>query len=97
MLQTPVSGKMVEIDRIRIEEEGNFYMDVWFMSTELSDETDTKLRNLEIKDGVKCCWNAANPTESLKHYFTGFARTVQYADYDHEGEHPEYAFKFYEG
>ena len=48
-----------------MEPEGNFYMDAWFISSEMNDETDTKLRNLEIQDGVKCCWTAETPSESL--------------------------------
>ena len=46
----------------------------------------------------KCCWtNKSNPNLSLSQYFTGFARIIEYADYQRNGASPEYAFKITEG
>ena len=72
-------------------------MDIWFVSTELNDKTDSKLTSLEVKDGAKCCWTSKTPEESLSNLFTGFARIIKYADYSHKGDVPEYAFMIYEG
>lgn len=47
--------------------------------------------------GTKCCWTDKQTGRSLSNYFTGFARIIEYADYQRNGASPEYAFKITEG
>lgn len=47
--------------------------------------------------GFKCCWNDKYGKNSLSQFFTGFARIIEYADYQRNGASPEYAFKITEG
>lgn len=47
--------------------------------------------------GTKCCWNDKYGKNGLSQFFTGFARIIEYADYQRNGASPEYAFKITEG
>jgi len=88
---------MFKIDQIEMKKDGNFYLDIWVLNTVVSDEVRNKLRGLESKKGVKCCWTDDNANLSLKRYFNGFARIIEYADYTNKGTTPEYAYKLTEG
>ena len=55
------------------------------------------LRALKHLKGTKCCWTNKETGKSLSKYFTGFARIIEYADYQRNGASPEYAFKMIEG
>jgi hypothetical protein len=70
-------------------------MDVWIMNTDAGSEKD--LENLRKVKGAKCCWTNKETGKSLSKYFTGFARIIEYADYQRGGASPEYAFKIIEG
>jgi len=72
-------------------------MDVWFISTQESEEENTSLRNLEIQDGPKCCWNSKTPQKNLSQHFTGMGRIIKYADFMNKGTIPEYAYEMFEG
>jgi hypothetical protein len=70
-------------------------MDVWIMNTDPSSLIDLeKLRKIK---GTKCCWTNKETGHGLSKYFTGFARIIEYADYQRNGASPEYAFKISEG
>jgi len=73
-------------------------MDIWFLNTNLTPGVVKKLNMLRNMPGTKCCWtNKEDGKKSLNNYFTGFARIIEYADYQRMGSSPEYAFKLTEG
>jgi hypothetical protein len=73
-------------------------MDVWIMNSNMDTAVQTKLNSLRNMPGPKCCWtNKEDGSKSLNKYFTGFARIIEYADYQRMGSSPEYAFKMTEG
>jgi hypothetical protein len=74
-------------------------MDIWFINS-VEPRNDTiiaKLEELSAKPGTKCCWTNEDPSESLSPYFSGFARIIEYADFQRNGSTPEYAFRITEG
>lgn len=72
-------------------------MDVWFINSNMDTKVINKLNILKETNGTKCCWTDKETGQSLNKYFTGFARIIEYADYQRNGASPEYAFKMTEG
>ena len=72
-------------------------MDVWFMNSNPDKKVIRRLESLRGVKGPKCCWTNSQTGNSLSKYFTGYARIVEYADYQRDGASPEYAFKISEG
>lgn len=68
------------------------------MNTNMDEKTMQILSSLRDKVGPKCCWtNSEYENRSMSKYFSGFARIIEYADYQRGGASPEYAFKITEG
>lgn len=89
---------MIYIPRVQEEQGSPYYMDIWFMNTNEDEMVNSYLDKISKKSGTKCCWtNKETPMKSYKNLFTGFARIIEYADYQRNGASPEYAFKLTEG
>jgi len=97
MNETPVTGSFYKIHNIREEDEGDFYLDIWITNSAFKNDVVKKMKELEAETGTKCCWLDKDEKKSLRSYFTGFARIIEYADYYKDGKSPEYAFKITEG
>ena len=90
-------GNMMYFHQIQEEPNSPYYMDVWFMNSNPDKEIIKRLESLRSVRGTKCCWSNTDTGKSLGKYFTGYARIVEYADYQRNGASPEYAFKISEG
>lgn len=97
LTSSTVGAKMFYFNRIQEEPQSPYYMDVWFTTTNVEPKILRSLNRLSYVKGTKCCWTNKDTGRSLSRLFTGFARIVEYADYQRNGASPEYAFKLTEG
>lgn len=95
--ETDVTGQMMYLHQIQEEPKSPYFMDIWFVNSNMDKNVIERLEAIRQMPGTKCCWTNKDNGKSLSRYFTGFARIVEYADYQRNGASPEYAFKLTEG
>jgi hypothetical protein len=89
---------MYHISQIQEREGSDYYRDVWMVLTDHHTKTHDKMNELAIFNGTKCCWHdKEDPSKGLSHFFTGFGRMVEFADFNKGGAGPSYAVKLMEG